>query len=138
MSDNVEIPDESVTTEVADDTLDDATREKLQKLRSEAHNLRERTKAAEVRAEELSRALFTARVAAPGRVANPAEIAYDADLLDDSDALNTAIDAAINERPYIKRTIAGDAGQGRRGDNAAPKIFRVYSDNRLSARALAA
>jgi hypothetical protein len=111
------------TTDVPTEDTTPTDAEKLDKVRREAHNLRERTKAAEARAEELARALFTARVAATGRVENPAEIAYDADLLDDADALNTAIDAAITARPYIKRTVSGDAGQGRRGERVTPQDF---------------
>jgi hypothetical protein len=113
--------DENVgTTEVAETTDENAdTADALAKVRREAHNLRERTKAAEARADQLARALFTARVAATGKVSNPAEIAYDADLLDDADALNAAVDAAIAERPYIKsRKVSGDAGQGQHGQTA--------------------
>ncbi|MHA3019524.1 hypothetical protein ACXPWS_04545 [Mycobacterium sp. BMJ-28] len=124
------------TEDRADDTavLDPATAEKLDKLRREARNLRDRAQAAEARvteletvqsrADELARALFTARVAATGKVQNPAEVPFDADLVDDSDALAAAIDAAITERPYIKaRNLSGDAGQGERGNTTGPKDF---------------
>lgn len=104
--------------------LDEATQENLRKLRSESKNLRERAKAAEARADELARALFTARVAATGLVANAAEIPFDADVLDDADALTAAIETAIADRPYIKaRKVYGDAGQGDRGNVTGPKDF---------------
>ncbi|MDX1873986.1 hypothetical protein SBI67_17835 [Mycolicibacterium sp. 120266] len=123
--------DSDVTEDRADtpedqtpDGLDPATAEVLAKVRREAKNLRERAKAAEARADELARALFTARVAATGKVENAAEIPFDADVLDDDDALTAAIDAAITERPYIKaRKVSGDIGQGVRGDQTGPKDF---------------
>lgn len=117
--------DGETTVETTDVETEDTTEtvENMRKLRSEAKALRERTKASEARTEELSRALFTARVEATGRVANPAEIAYAPDLLDDSDALNAAIDAAIEARPYIRRTVTGDAGQGQRSENLTPTDF---------------
>ncbi|MUL80510.1 MULTISPECIES: hypothetical protein [unclassified Mycolicibacterium] len=128
MSDTVETlepetPDTQGEATAPEDT-DETTQAKLSKLRSEAHNLRERTKAAESRADELSRALWTARVTATGKVENPAEIAYNAEILDDLDAMNEAIDAAIAERPYIRsRKVIGDAGQGERGEVTGPQDF---------------
>lgn len=101
-----------------------AEQDELAKVRREARILRDRTKAAEARADELGRALFTALVAATGRVENPTEIAYEAGLLADPDAIHAAIDAEIERRPYIRsRKIAGDVGQGRNANPTGPQDF---------------
>lgn len=108
--------------------LDELTREKLAKLRNEARNLRSRLRAAEelaAKSDSLSRALFTARVAATGKVENPAEIPFSADLLDDADALNAAIDAAIADRPYIKARNFAPVGQGEHGEPVGPQDFSM-------------
>lgn len=126
LTDTDVIEDDTTTddTEQTGPDTDEQTQETLRKLRSEGKNLRERMKAAEHRADELARALFSARVAATGLVENPAEIAFDADVLDDTEALAEVIDAAIVARPYIKaRKVSGDAGQGQRGNPAGPQDF---------------
>lgn len=112
------------TTEVSDDETVTYSRADLQKLRADAAKYRTRAKDAEAKVDELARALFAARVAATGKLANPAEVLFNADILDDADAINEAVDAAIAERPYIRaRRIAGDVGQGPRGENTAPTDF---------------
>ncbi|OBB57957.1 hypothetical protein A5757_19265 [Mycobacterium sp. 852013-51886_SCH5428379] len=104
---------------------DSFPREYVETLRRESAGHRDKARTAEARADELARALFTARVAALGMVENPAEIAYDADLLDDADALSAAIEAAITERPYIKaRRVTGSVGQGAQGGrDTGPRDF---------------
>ncbi len=98
------------------DDADTFPRDYVENLRQESKGYREKASAAEARTDELSRALFAARVAATGKVENAAEIEYNADMLDDADALNTAIDAAIEARPYIKtRKPSGNIGQGVKG-----------------------
>lgn len=119
-SETDETPD--VTTEDADNEAeaDSFPRNVVEALRRESAGYRDRAKAAEARADELARALFTARVAATGKLENPAEIAYNGDILDDADAITQAIEAAITDRPYIKaRKVTGSVGQGSRGEDAA-------------------
>ncbi|KWX22313.1 hypothetical protein AFM11_21000 [Mycolicibacterium wolinskyi] len=118
-TETVEAPETLETTETDQD--DSAT---LAKVRREAKNLRDRAKAAEARADELARELWTARVAATGKLDNPAELPFDAEILDDADAINQAIEAAIAQRPYIKsRKLSGNVGQGQRGESTGPHDF---------------
>lgn len=96
----------------------------VEELRRENASYRDKARAAQSQIDELSRELFTAKVQATGKVENPTEIPYNADILNDPDALSEAIDAAVSERPYIKRrTITGDAGQGQRSKPTAPQDF---------------
>lgn len=111
-------------TDTAETNTETFPRSYVEELRRENASWRDKARTAETRADELSRALFTAKVEATGKVENPAEIPYSGDILDDADALNQAIDAAISERPYIKRrNITGDAGQGVKSNTNAPQDF---------------
>ncbi|WP_124712693.1 hypothetical protein [Mycolicibacterium nivoides] len=93
----------------------------IEKLRNEARDNRHRAEAAEARVDELSRALFTARVEATGKLADPDDLPYDAELLTDDDKLNTAVDDLIAKRPhYGKRRVSGSVGQGVTGDRDEP------------------
>lgn len=121
---------EVTTPETENDGLGDDTfpRSYVEELRRENASYRDKAKTAQARADELSRELFTAKVEATGKVENAAEIPYNADILNNPDALNAAIDAAIADRPYIKRrNIVGDAGQGagkdRRSKPTVPQDF---------------
>lgn len=98
-------------------------RDYVEGLRRESAGYREKAKAAEARADELARALFTAQVAATGKVENPAEIPFDAAIVDDIDAINAIVDAAITTRPYIKARTFAPVGQGERGNHAGPQDF---------------
>lgn len=112
------------TLETSDTETDQDGSATLAKVRREAKNLRDRAKAAEARADELARELWTARVAATGKLDNPAELPFDAEILDDTDAINQAIETAIAQRPYIKsRKISGEVGQGQRGESPGPHDF---------------
>lgn len=123
MDDDTTTDDTTVDTE-QDTTEENISVESARKLRSEAKGLRDRAKAAEALADDYARRLFAARVSATGLVANPAEIPFNGDLLDDDDALNTAIETAITERPYIRsRKAAGIIGQGVKGDPTVPQDF---------------
>lgn len=91
-------------------------REYVEQLRKESADHRTKTKAAEERADALAKRLHRELVTATGRLENPADLAFDAEHLDDADKLGAAIDALLSDRPYFaKRKVAGDAGQGPRG-----------------------
>lgn len=124
-----ETPDGGVTTPAPPDDGDTFPREVVEKLRREAAGYRDRAKTAEAHAEELSRALFTARVAATGKLADPTDLPYTAELLDDTDALTSAVDALIAAKPHLKaRRVSGDAGQGVRGhDQPLPTFSSLFS-----------
>ncbi|MBE6477839.1 MAG: hypothetical protein E7Z97_07205 [Propionibacteriaceae bacterium] len=85
------------------------SREYVRKLRKEAAEARVKAR----RADELARALFTARVAATGRLADPEDLPYSEDLLDDPDQLTAAIDELLADHPhYAARRPTGSIGQG--------------------------
>ncbi|MDA2893059.1 hypothetical protein PDG61_19210 [Mycolicibacterium sp. BiH015] len=116
-----ESDDAEVTTPDDGDTF---PREVVEKLRRESAGYRERAKTAEARAEELARQLFTARVAATGKLADPTDLPYTAELLDDDDALSAAVDSLTAAKPHLKaRRVAGDAGQGVRGEDRGLPTF---------------
>ncbi|BBY82020.1 hypothetical protein H7I53_10330 [Mycolicibacterium pulveris] len=109
-----ETPSESNTAESQDDTA--FSREYVEKLRKESAGYRDRAKSAETRVDELSRQLFTAKVAATGKLADATDLEYNPELLDDDDALSAAIDALTESKPHLKaRKVTGDVGQGDRG-----------------------
>lgn len=106
-------PDSS-TDESAGDSF---PRAYVEDLRKESAGYREKAKQAEERADALAKRLHRELVAATGKLENPADLAFDAEHLDDANKLSAAIDALLAERPYFaKRKVAGDAGQGPRGD----------------------
>lgn len=131
--DEVEHTDVSETTEQDDDAehqdddaADDGTypAKVVKDLRKENASYRERARTAEARADELSRALFTARVEATGKLASVDDLPFDPALLDDADALNGAIDDLIAKRPhYAKRRVTGPIGQGERDKVTVPQNF---------------
>ena len=123
-------PDETATDDngdqepTADDDQGDTIvykRADIEKLRSEAKTNRHRAEAAEKRVDELSRALFTARVEASGKLETVEDLPFDAALLDDPDALDSAIDDLLTRRPhYAKRKVAGNVGAGLTGTREEP------------------
>ena len=114
---------EQADTEDQDDTTYPA--KVVKDLRKESASYRERAKTAESRVDELSRALFTAKVEATGKLHSVDDLKFDAALLDDADALDDAIEALIASHPhYAKRKISGNIGQNERGTaKTAPQDF---------------
>jgi hypothetical protein len=93
----------------------------VEKLRKESQGYRERAKTAESRVDELSRALFTARVSATGKLADPEDLTYDAELLADEDKLTGKIDELIKRKPHLAaRKVGGSVGQGVTGTKDEP------------------
>lgn len=101
-------------------------RKVVEDLRRESAGYRDRVKTAEARADELARALFTARVAATGKLADATDLDYNPDIVDDPEAIAAAIDALIEAKPHAKsRKLSGDVGQGQRGGK--PEDFSLMS-----------
>jgi hypothetical protein len=112
------------TEDTTEDTEDTFPRHVVTDLRKEAAGYREKARTAETRADELSRALFTARVAATGKLADPSDLEYDPDIVDDPDAISAAADQLLADKPHLgSRTPRGDIGQGSRGKQSAPVDF---------------
>jgi len=118
----VEQTEEPTEVEQGDnDDGDTFPRAYVETLRAEAKDNRKRAEAAEARADELGRALFTARVAATNRLQDPADLEYSPDLLHDDEALNGAIEDLITKRPhYATRKPTGSVGQGITGKQEQP------------------
>lgn len=101
--------DEAVSPETESDPTDDEDdsdqfpRPYVERLRARSAGYRARAKAAEGRAAELEKALFTERVRALDVLADPTDLPYDADLLDDSDALREAVTELVGKRPHLRR-----------------------------------
>lgn len=96
----------------------------MSQIRQEAAERRKNAAEANKRADDLSRQLFRAKVAATGRLADPDDLPYDADLLDDAEALNAAIDAALASKPHYasRKPVPGTSiGQGQQGSPVPPK-----------------
>lgn len=120
----VEQTDEPVTPVTGNDVTGDKqtdeqdepetfTAEYVAKLRKEAADARVRAK----RADELTSALWVARVAATGRLADATDLLMPegADPMD-SDALTTAVDALLEAKPHLaSRKPQGGIGQGATG-----------------------
>lgn len=120
--DNSDAPQAQIeaTTGHSGDGAGTFPREYVESLRKESAGYRERAKLADERSDGLAARLHTALVAATGRLENPADLTFDTDHLDSATALTDAIDALLTDRPYLaKRTVAGDAGQGERGNAEA-------------------
>jgi hypothetical protein len=122
-----EVTDENTETPTdhAEDNADDAgkgdtfPRDYVEKLRKESAGYRDRARAAEAQAEELSRALFTSRVSATGKLADATDLEYNTELIHDADKLTEAVDSLIEAKPHLKaRKPSGDVGQGLKGDSA--------------------
>lgn len=110
-------PETEQTPDAEPDTFD---RPYVEKIRKESAGYRDRAKTAEARADELARALFTARVAATGKLADPTDLAFDTEALDDAGKLTAAIDALLETKPHLAaRKPFGNVGQGIKGDAAA-------------------
>lgn len=132
MADEIDTVDDEQTTdeqtgepdEVETDDGDTFPADVVRKLRKESAAYRERARTAEARVDELSRALFTARVEATGKLASADDLPFDAALLDEPDALDAAVDELIAKRPhYAKRKVAGNIGQGVHGEKSGPVDF---------------
>jgi len=119
-----ETPDDSAAPEGTEDTDEAISLDAARKLRSEAKTLRDRAKTAEATADNLARRLHLALVEADGRLVNATELPYRPEHLEDPQTLTVAIDALLEDRPYLKaRKLSGDIGQGRHGETVAPKDF---------------
>lgn len=105
----------------------------VEQLRRESAGYRDKAKQAAEEADQANayaegfmRRLHTALVAATGKLADPADLEFDAEHLMDEDNLNAAIDALIADKPYLKaRRVAGDVGQGNRGEAAGFSLLDV-------------
>ncbi|MGP4058492.1 hypothetical protein ACTWP6_27330 [Mycobacterium sp. 4D054] len=116
-----EVDTPETDTDSAQANTDTFSREYVEGLRKESAGYRDRAKTAETRVDELSRALFLAKVAATGKLSDPTDLEYNADLLDDPEALDIAIDVLTESKPHLKaRKITGDVGQGSRGKGEQP------------------
>ncbi|MCA2305150.1 hypothetical protein JF770_16420 [Mycobacterium intracellulare] len=119
----VDTPESSSDT-AGGDTDGEQESEALAKVRREAKNLRDRAKAAETRVDELSREVFTLRLAALDKLADPTDLAYNPELLDE-DKLAEAVDALLAAKPHMAkpRKPNGSVGQGQRGNDIGPRDF---------------
>lgn len=128
MSDDVQ-PDAAEDTSAEDqpdvengDPIEDADtfpRTYVEKLRRENAGHREKTKDAEAKADAIARRLHEALVAQTARLQDPTDLPFAAEHLDDPEALTAAIDALLEDKPHLRaRKVAGDVGQGSRGDAA--------------------
>src|SRR5690625_2605830 len=112
--------DEAVSPETESDPTDDEDdsdqfpRPYVERLRARSAGYRARAKAAEGRAAELERALFTERVRALDVLADPSDLPYDPEALDDPDALRAAVDELVAKRPHLRRRGVADPGTGHR------------------------
>ena len=130
---------EATTLETEADAVEDDTeaetfpRKVVEDLRRESAGYRDRAKTAEVRADELARALFTARVEATGKLADATDLDYNADIVDSPEAIAAAIDALIEAKPHVKaRRLSGDVGQGQRGNPATAPSFAAMLNSTTS------
>ncbi|WP_460359526.1 hypothetical protein [Mycobacterium sp. ZZG] len=94
-----EVDTPETDTDSAQANTDTFSREYVEGLRKESAGYRDRAKTAETRVDELSRALFLAKVAATGKLSDPTDLEYNADLLDDPEALDIAIDVLTESKP---------------------------------------
>lgn len=124
------VPDQVDAAEPSENTPETSTegsgdvfpRAYVSELRKESAGYRDRAKQAEANADAYARRLHAELVKATGKLENPDELPFDAEHLDNPDALGAALAALLDERPYLaKRVIAGDIGQGSRGD-AKPEV----------------
>ncbi|WP_041314562.1 hypothetical protein [Mycobacterium sp. JS623] len=105
------------TTE-ADENADQFPRDYVERIRRESAGYRDKAKAAETRAEDLARQLFTARVSATGKLADATDLEWSADL-DDADKVNAAVDELLTAKPHLaSRTPRGNVGQGAKDSGA--------------------
>ena len=110
-------------SQVDADEPESFSREYVSQIRQEAADRRKVAAEATGRADDLSRQLFLAKVAATGRMADPNDLAYSPDLVDDDEALNAAIDATLTAKPHwaSRRPVPGSSiGQGALGSPVAP------------------
>ena len=111
-----ETPADETPDDEPDENADAFPRSYVVELRKESRGYRDRMKTAESRVDELSRALFIARVAATGKLADPTDLDYNAELLDDTGALAAAVDDLVERKPHLKsRKPFGSVGQGQHG-----------------------
>jgi hypothetical protein len=123
MSDSIEAEG---TAEAPDGPVDEPEtfdREYVSGLRQEASERRKAATEATQRADDLSRQLFTAKVAATGKLADPSDLPYDSDLVGDDDALTQALDELVAAKPHFasrKPAPGSNIGQGPQGSPVAP------------------
>jgi len=99
------------------------SREYVSQIRQEAADRRKAAAEAAQRADDLSRQLFLAKVAATGKMADPNDVPYSPDLVADDEALTAAIDATLAAHPHYasRRPAPGtNIGQGPQGSPVAP------------------
>lgn len=110
--------DETTTTEeVEDEGAEPETfpAKVVRDLRKENARYRERAG----KADELAQRLHVALVAQTGRLADPTDLEFDEAHIEDPEKLAAAVDDLLARKPHLKaRRIAGDVGQGNRGNTA--------------------
>ena len=104
-----------------DEDGDTVPRSYVKRLRERSAGYRTRANAAEARADELERALFTERVRALDVLADPTDLPFSAELLDDPDALRDAVDALVASRPHYRRRGVA-TGTGSHEEHAGPGV----------------
>ena len=119
-------PDEDPAPPAPDEDEDDEDgdtlpRSYVKRLRERSAGYRTRANAAEARAAELERALFTERVRALDVLADPTDLPFDADMLDDPDALREAVDSLVASRPHYRRRGVA-TGTGSREEHSGPGV----------------
>lgn len=85
------------------------TAEYVSELRAENKNYRQRARDAETSLTERDRTIFAHRVADTGRLIKADDLEYSTDL-DTPEALNEAIDALLESRPYLGSRPMGAVG----------------------------
>ncbi|WP_137148082.1 hypothetical protein [Mycolicibacterium sp. CR10] len=96
----------------------------MEDLRRESAGYRDKLRTAEARVDELSKALFTARVESTGQLADATDLEYNPDLLDDAEGLSAAVESLVTTKPHLKaRRVSGDAGQGVKGEEKPLPTF---------------
>ncbi|UJL27006.1 hypothetical protein HZU38_18870 [Mycolicibacterium vanbaalenii] len=116
----VEVTTPEAGSDAPQDDTDTFSREDVQKLRNEAAEARTRARDAEYR-------LHTELVRATGKLADPTDLPFDRAHLTDPDKLADDITDLLARKPHLKaRTVSGDAGQGVRGDVAAPTFASLF------------
>jgi hypothetical protein len=99
------------------------SREYVSQIRQEAADRRKAATEATQRADDLSRQLFLAKVAATGKLADPNDLPYDPDLVGNDDAMSAAIDSTLTAHPHYasRKPVPGTSiGQGQQGSPVAP------------------
>lgn len=109
------LADETTTDELAETEPETFPAKVVKDLRKENARYRERAS----KADDLAQRLHVALVSQTGKLADPTDLEFDEVHLADPDALAAAVDELLTRKPHLKaRRIAGDVGQGKRGNTA--------------------